>query len=127
VNWIRGRELEDVISVQHCALVRRVDSEGRKYRWYNADLSAPGECYDYVFVDGPVSSLAGRYGALPEVAPYLATSHRIFLDDYTRHHEKEVVQAWCNKFSSLEVIPIDGVKGLVELQLVPRVSDVLGK
>jgi hypothetical protein len=119
MNWIRVKELDDVISVQHCALIRRMDSEGRKYRWYNANLSAPGEYYDYVFVDGPVSTLAGRYGALPEIAPYLATSHRIFLDDYTRNHEREGVQAWSKKFPSLEIVPIDGVKGLVELRLAP--------
>lgn len=121
-DWLEANRMADVVTVQHCALIRRKDYYGRRYRWYNADLNAAGGKFDFVFIDGPVSSLAGRYGALPEISEFLAIKHRIFLDDYTRAHEREVVRDWKRRYPRLQIVPIEGVDGLIELQVGASMS-----
>ena len=91
------------LTIQICNLVRCKYANGDKYRWYNADLSSIQATIDFVLIDGPMSSLVGRNGALPEIIPFLAEDHRIFLDDATRDHERECIEEWKRHYPELIV------------------------
>jgi hypothetical protein len=90
-------------NLQLCSFVRRRYSDGQPYRWYGADLAEARTKFDLVFIDGPMKTLVGRNGALPEVAPYLATDNRIFLDDTNLDHGKFCIRQWKEQFPLLEV------------------------
>ena len=85
-SLLRDTPFSDHVNLQICNFRRRCYPDNKPYWWYAADLS--GEPFDFVFVDGPMSSLVGRNGALPEVMPFLSKDARLFLDDVNRPHEK---------------------------------------
>jgi hypothetical protein len=109
--------LTEVVSIQRCALVRKRYADGHRYRWYNANLGATGRPFDLVLIDGPLESLVGRNGAIPELARYLAPHHKILLDDYKRPGEQAAVEEWKRYFPSLQVRSTKAGKGLAELEL----------
>lgn len=91
------------ITIQMCDLVRCKYANGEKYRWYNADLSSVAAPIEFVIIDGPMGSLVGRNGALPEIIPFLAEEHRIFLDDSDRKHERDCIKEWKRHYPELIV------------------------
>jgi len=91
------------LTIQLCDLVRRKYANGDKYRWYNANLNSVQGPIDFVLIDGPMSSLVGRNGALPEIIPFLAEDHRIFLDDSSRKHERKCIEEWKMHYPQLIV------------------------
>lgn len=90
------------VTVQECGFVRR-DNTGQRYWWYDADLARAGGDFDFVFIDGPMESLVGRNGALPEVRPYLSNKHRIVMDDMKRAHGARCLAEWKSHFPNLRV------------------------
>lgn len=107
IDYVRaaldGLPFADRVTIQKCGFVRRRYPNGEGYWWYDADLSRAGSLIDFVFVDGPMSHLVGRNGALPEVASFLAPFHRIYLDDIKRRHEAQCLVEWAKHFPGLIV------------------------
>jgi predicted O-methyltransferase YrrM len=96
---------------------RRHYPDGRRYWWYDIDLSRFAQPFDFVVIDGPMSSLVGRNGALPEIMPYLANSHRIYLDDATRPHELHCVDEWKKYYTGMQVERPAGCPGILKLRV----------
>lgn len=105
------------VKLQHCGFIRGSYDNGERYRWYDARLDKEGGLFDFVFIDGPMSSIIGRNGALPEIKSYLAKDHRIYLDDYNREHEKECVAEWQRHFPGLIVESFEECPGVARLIL----------
>ncbi|MBX3600242.1 MAG: class I SAM-dependent methyltransferase [Rubrivivax sp.] len=94
---------------------RRRYPDGRRYWWYDVDLGADGRPFDMVLIDGPMGSLVGRNGGLPEIRPYLAQRHRIYLDDANRAHEQACIAEWLGHFGSLAVERPSACRGIAKL------------
>ena len=105
------------ITIQKCGFIRRTYPNGEKYRWYDADLARAGGMFDFVFIDGPMSSLVGRNGALPEIIPYLSKDHIIYVDDIRRRHERLCLEEWKRHFPTLtfEECPESSWLGLLKV------------
>jgi hypothetical protein len=121
INYIQSA-LENLpcgnhVRLQQCGFVRRRYQNGEKYRWYDAILDNQQGQYDFVFIDGPMGRLVGRNGALPEIRPYLAKDHRIYLDDYNREHEKACVSEWKRHYPDLVVETFEECRGIARLRL----------
>ena len=108
-----GRE----VNLINTGFVRHRYSDGKSYRWYDVDLGSYGLKFDFVVIDGPMGTLVGRNGALPEIAPHLAEIHSIYLDDSQREHEQNCIAEWEKYFPSLVVESIDGCRGMSRLHL----------
>lgn len=102
----------DIVTIQKCSFVRSHYPTGKKYRWYNADLSKAGGKFDFVFIDGPMSTLVGRNGALPEIVRFLSPDHRIFIDDCRRPHETASIEEWKKYYPGLVVEMSPELNGL---------------
>ena len=100
-----------------CGFARRSYPDGKKYYWYDIDLGSYDKLFDLVLIDGPMSSLVGRNGALPEIAPYLAADNRIYLDDATRYHERKCLREWKHYFPNLTVPDIQTCRGVAIMHL----------
>lgn len=96
---------------------RRQVANGRRYWWYDVDLGADDRPYDMVIVDGPMGSLVGRNGALPEIKPYLAHRHRIYLDDANRVHEKRCLAEWERQYPGLIVERPASCRGIAKVMI----------
>jgi predicted O-methyltransferase YrrM len=107
VGYVRhlldGTGLDAHVQLQVCGLVRKRYPDGHSYWWYGADLAQAQSKFDFVFIDGPMKTLVGRNGALPEVAPYLAEGNRIFMDDSNMEGGKRCLREWKEYFPSLEI------------------------
>jgi len=114
---LEGIPCDNRVRLQQCGLIRRSYPNGKKYWWYDAILDDKQGLFDFVFIDGPMSSLVGRNGALPEIKPYLAKDHRIYIDDYNRAHEKACVTEWGRHFPGLIVETFEECKGVALLKL----------
>lgn len=98
---LKGTPFAQHVCLQICGFKRFFYPDGKAYWWYAADLN--GAPFDFVFVDGPMSSLVGRNGALPQVMPYLAPEARVFVDDVNREHEKAALQEWKRYFPEIQI------------------------
>lgn len=105
------------VTIQRCGFVQRSYANGDKYRWYDADLESGGTPFDFVLIDGPITKPVGRNGALPEIKPYLAKDHRIYLDDSEREHEKLCIQEWQRHCPGLIVETLDQCFGMARLRI----------
>ena len=104
VQYLFSKASHDMTAnVQLCGFVRRRYPDGKTYRWYGADLAQTQTKFDFVFIDGPMKTLVGRNGGLPEIAPYLAPDNRIFLDDTNLDHGKFCIKQWQEQFPHLQV------------------------
>ncbi len=106
--------------VQLCGFKSSSYADGTGYRWYNADLSVMHGQFDVVVIDGPMGTMVGRNGALPEVVPYLAPTHRIFLDDSRRSHERACIEEWKSQFPGLQVEHPISAAGMAVLRVPPH-------
>jgi hypothetical protein len=69
----------------------------KDYDWYDPETEASGIAL--VVCDGPpATSRGGRYGLMPLFADRLAPNARVFLDDYERPSEQQVVDRWTDEF-----------------------------
>jgi hypothetical protein len=62
-----------------------------------------------------MGTLVGRNGALPEILPYLANEHRIYLDDSQRSHESRCIEQWQGQYKGLVVEEAKNVFGLARI------------
>lgn len=100
-DLLDGTPFAPHVCLQICDFKRCFYPDGKRYWWYAADLS--GSSFDFVFVDGPMSSLVGRNGALPQVMPYLATEARVYVDDINREREKAALREWKQYFPEIVI------------------------
>ena len=71
-----------------------------------------------------MGTLVGRNGALPEIIPYLAENHRIFLDDSTRDHERKCIMEWKKHYPELIVEePHKGICNLAKIK-IPNIKSI---
>jgi hypothetical protein len=77
--------------------------DGVGYWWYDFDFSTLSSKIDFVFVDGPMSSLVGRGGALYRLWDHLSPTATIFVDDANREREQNMLRDWCRDFPGIEV------------------------
>jgi predicted O-methyltransferase YrrM len=117
VSALGNMPCEDLIKIQHCGFVRRGYSNGEKYWWYDANLHEEEGKFDFVFIDGPMGSIVGRNGALPEIISHLEKDHRIYLDDYNREHEKLCVKEWQRHYPRLAIETFEECRGIARLRL----------
>ncbi len=108
---------EDLVTLQLCGFTRGRYETGERYRWYDARLNTNDRPFDFVFIDGPMSRIVGRNGALPEIRPFLAKNHWIYMDDYNRKHEKDCVAEWKKHYPELIVETPDECRGIARLRL----------
>jgi hypothetical protein len=102
-HLLAGTGLDERVQLQVCGLVRKRYTDGHPYWWYGADLAQAHSKFDFVFIDGPMKTLVGRNGALPEVAPYLAVQNRIYMDDSNMEGGKLCLREWKKYFPSLQI------------------------
>lgn len=105
------------VILQKCAFIRGRYKNGEKYRWYDAELYKEKGLFDFVFIDGPMSSIVGRNGALPEIISYLSKNHRIYIDDYNRKHEQQCVSEWKRHYPNLIIETFNECRGIARLSL----------
>lgn len=98
---LAGLPADGCVDIVHAGFRRRRYVSGRRYWWYDVDLQALGRKFDYVLVNGPMSSLVGRNGAFPELYPYLTNDCRFYFDDYVRPHERRAVEEWIREYPTL--------------------------
>jgi hypothetical protein len=105
-NYVRSmlqkNGAQDRVKLFMTPLARISCPNGKKYWWYDLDWSQAGDGFDYVVVDGPMSLLVGRNGALPQMQPHLAPQRRIYMDDARRKHEQSCVVEWKRYFPSVQ-------------------------
>ena len=111
------------LTIQVCKFIRRKYSNGDKYRWYNANFNSINNPIDFVLIDGPMGTLVGRNGALPEVIPFLAEDHRIFLDDSSRSHERNCIREWKKHYPELVVEKPSDKCNLAKLH-IPNIKSI---
>lgn len=116
-DLLEGTPFSDSVTLQVCSFRRREYDNGDAYWWYAADLSLQGAPYDLVFVDGPISTIVGRNGALPEVLPFLADDARIYVDDVNRASEQRVLREWKDHFPG--VIVATECRGIAKINVTP--------
>lgn len=100
-DLLDGTPFAQHVCLQICDFKRCFYPDRKRYWWYAADLSGPP--FDFVFVDGPMSSLVGRNGALPQVMPYLAAEAQVYVDDINRKHEKMALREWKHYFPKIMI------------------------
>ena len=100
---LEGLPFRDRADIRCCGFARRHYADGTGYWWYDVDVATLGGLFDLVFVDGPMSRLVGRNGALPSVWKHLAAGWRLYLDDANRPHEKVALEEWRKHFPSIHV------------------------
>jgi predicted O-methyltransferase YrrM len=116
--------LADLVSVRHAPLTE-VSLRGGTWSWY--DPAAIEDCgvIDLLIVDGPPAFVEGasRYPALPVLLPRLATDAVVFVDDYVRDEERDMVARWRHEHPdfSVEEIPLE--KGLAVLRRAGGATD----
>jgi predicted O-methyltransferase YrrM len=92
--------VEDLVTLVTAPLVERRTPDGRTFRWYaptyESALSAP---VDLLLVDGPPGSAGprARYPALPLLAPHLAPTCAVLLDDTDRPDERAIAREWARE------------------------------
>jgi len=108
------------VQLRQVGFVRRRYPDGKAYRWYDIDLSQFDVPFDFVLIDGPSSKLVGRNGALPEISPYLADRHRIYVDDALGDHGRHCLEEWRHYFPGLVVEEMAGCGRMACLRLERR-------
>ncbi len=101
---IRLAGLGELVRMEDCP-IGTVQIRGTDWHWYSlANISVPG--LDMLIVDGPIGSLQrkARYPALPLLYEKLNPGATIFLDDYNRPEEQELVADWLREFPGLSLI-----------------------
>ncbi|SDW99990.1 class I SAM-dependent methyltransferase [Thiocapsa roseopersicina] len=91
------------VRLESVGFVRRRYPDQKRYWWYDVDLGRYDTDFDFVLIDGPSSTLVGRNGGLPEIAPYLSPNNRIYVDDATGTHGLACLSEWKRYFPNLQV------------------------
>lgn len=102
-DFVEQRNMGSNLTLHQCGFKSGRYPNGDSYRWYNIDLSNNADVFDFVIIDGPMGSIVGRNGAIPQIANHLAGNHLIILDDSQRDHELACVAEWQKHFPNLQV------------------------
>jgi hypothetical protein len=113
---LQGLDCNDRVTIQKCGFVRSRYPSGKRYRWYDADLARAGCKFDFVVVDGPMKQLVGRDGFLPQIIPFLAQDHRIYIDDW-RAMKRIGVDEWAANYPEVRVEAVAANMGLMRVPL----------
>lgn len=100
---LENTPLAEAFNTDPCGFTQFSKPDGNTYWWYDTDLSALGKTFDFVLVDGPMSTLVGRGGALYRLWDYLAPGARIYVDDANRPHETQMIAEWKRDFPSIDI------------------------
>lgn len=121
INYVRsilkGSPGEDRVILKKSDFIKRRYPDGAPYRWYDIDLGIMDAKFDFVFIDGPMGLLVGRNGAIPEILPFLASEHRIYLDDVQRPHEQDCLHEWKKHYTNLEVETFKDCPGIGRIKV----------
>jgi len=112
---LRESSIDSRVVVQKCGFKRGRFPDGSGYWWYDAELGLSAANYDFVFVDGPMSTLVGREGMLPEVLPFLAPGARVYVDDTHHRHGRRCLATWTRNYPALVVT--EGCEGISKLSI----------
>jgi predicted O-methyltransferase YrrM len=117
---LRASGLEDRVTLIHAPLIER-DVNHLKCRWYDVDLTLLPSAIDLLVVDGPpaVTEPLARYPALPLLLSRLSPEGAVFIDDYGRPGETEVVRRWMSECSGLNLTVVSTEKGTAILTREP--------
>jgi hypothetical protein len=66
---------------------------------------------EFALIDGPPAHKYGRDETFPQLWPHLADRFEVWLDDYDRDHEQQIVADWQTRFP-ITVERVGSVKGL---------------
>ncbi len=102
-DFVGQHNIGSHLTIHQCGFKSYNYSNGDSYRWYNIDMSKNADTFDFVIIDGPMGSIVGRNGAIPQIASHLAEDHLIILDDSQRDHEQACVMEWRRHFPNIEV------------------------
>ena len=124
---IHAAGLDDHATVVDAPLCKQ-SLDGQPYLWYDIPM-APSDVgpVDLVVVDGPPQRIdpqgLPRYPALPKLLPQLSERAELFVDDYKRAPEQEMVRLWLERFPGWQARTVDTVPGTC---LLSRVQTVKG-
>jgi hypothetical protein len=90
------------------APLRRLELPGWQGQWYDVTGLPPELEVDLLVIDGPPATLGrlARYPALPVLAPWLAPSVRVVLDDADRDDERAAVARWLGEHPEFSEEPV---------------------
>lgn len=102
---LRKKGLLSYVELIYAPIKEQVLSERNSVPWYETsflDRELNGKRFDLVIVDGPQGSLCplSRYPAIPFLKNYLEEEYCIFLDDYYREDEKQILRKWLKMLNS---------------------------
>lgn len=117
-DFVNQRNIGSHLTIHQCGFKSYNYPSGDSYRWYNIDLSKNADVFDFVIIDGPMGSIVGRNGAIPQIAEYLAEDHLIILDDSQRDHEKACLAEWKKYFRNIEVEYPEECFGVARIRLL---------
>lgn len=75
--------------------------------WYQTPIP---DGVEFVLIDGPPKRI-GRQDTFPQLWPHLTDQFEVWLDDYNRKHEQQIVADWSDRFP-IDVRRVDTAKGL---------------
>jgi predicted O-methyltransferase YrrM len=116
-NELKRHSLENYATVINAPLTK-IKINNRDWLWYSIN-SLPEELIDTVVIDGPpakIQSLA-RYPALPCLYDKMQKGAAIFLDDFYRPDETEIVNRWTKEFPIFRADFLSAEKGICYLTL----------
>jgi hypothetical protein len=70
---------------------------------------------EFALIDGPPAHRYGRGETFPQLWPHLADRFEVWLDDYDRDHERQIVTDWQEQFP-ITVTTTGTVKGLAVIR-----------
>lgn len=114
---LQGSPGESSVELVVAGFRRRHYPDGKGYWWYDIDLGRHGAPFDLVIIDGPMGTLVGRNGAIPEIFPFLTACHRIYLDDANRAHEQACMDEWLARHPFMTVERPATCRGMAKITL----------
>lgn len=105
-SMVERHGLHNHVTVLHAPLTEYT-REDETLTWYQSDeLLATGLTIDLLLIDGPPSSSAGdRAHTLKILADHLSPDAWVFVDDYVRESERQMVDLWRTEYPELRRIP----------------------
>lgn len=112
-------QLSSKVDIVHAPLQKLTLAEG-VWKWYDPAFIQNLPPVDMLIVDGPPFKLQplSRYPALPILLDKLSDSALIFIDDYIREDEQEMVQKWLKAFPGWAIRSYATDKGTAILEKV---------
>lgn len=122
VQMLHDYGVEDVVELRIRNLTKIQRGSGKPGYWYDTTEDKVPKGVDMVLVDGPPASTGklARLPALWHIQQNLNVGASIFLDDYNRPDEKDVVRKWLKEKPELVLTSHYTEKGLAELSFIPK-------